>query len=277
MRHPRSYAQPGHNYVHVRAVFQGSAQSSSRHSRLRQPDTPRVAPRSDPEPVDDGLMGSLHLVSVGPSQVKTNAHSAYPNDHGFVHICGQLCGRRGYAEHNTTREQADPAGPTAVGCQHARPTSTGHGTRIGELAVADDSVSGNAAPRVDDLTQAWTRVLAGLPPNQRAWLANSKPVTLHESTAIVAVPDDFTRGQLETRLRPDLARILTESFGRDIRIAVTVDSSLDPDTAEQPAPSPPPLQLHTEPPAAVATGTAPSPSFEQRVLDRRADQPTLPT
>jgi len=143
--------------------------------------------------------------------------------------------------------------------------------------VADDSVSGNAAPRVDDLTQAWTRVLAGLPPNQRAWLANSKPVTLHESTAIVAVPDDFTRGQLETRLRPDLERILTESFGRDIRIAVTVDSSLDPDTAEQPAPSPPPLQLHTEPPAAVATGTAPSPSFEQRVLDRRADQPTLPT
>ncbi len=143
--------------------------------------------------------------------------------------------------------------------------------------MADDSVSGNAAPRVDDLTQAWTRVLAGLPPNQRAWLANSKPVTLHESTAIVAVPDDFTRGQLETRLRPDLERILTESFGRDIRIAVTVDSSLDPDTAEQPAPSPPPLQLHTEPPAAVATGTAPSPSFEQRVLDRRADQPTLPT
>jgi chromosomal replication initiator protein len=144
--------------------------------------------------------------------------------------------------------------------------------------VADDSVSGNAAPRVDDLTQAWTRVLAGLPPNQRAWLANSKPVTLHESTAIVAVPDDFTRGQLETRLRPDLERILTESFGRDIRIAVTVDSSLDPDTAEQPAPSPPPpLQLHTEPPAAVAIGTAPSPSFEQRVLDRRADQPTLPT
>ena len=144
--------------------------------------------------------------------------------------------------------------------------------------MADDSVSGNAAPRVDDLTQAWTRVLAGLPPNQRAWLANSKPVTLHESTAIVAVPDDFTRGQLETRLRPDLERILTESFGRDIRIAVTVDSSLDPDTAVQPAPSPPPLQqLHAEPPAAVATGTAPSPSFEQRVLDRRADQPTLPT
>ncbi|TQJ18979.1 chromosomal replication initiator protein DnaA [Kribbella jejuensis] len=91
------------------------------------------------------------------------------------------------------------------------------------------------APAVTDLGEGWARVLAGLPPNQRAWLTNSRPVTLHESTAIVAVPDDFTRGQLETRLRPDLERILTESFGRDIRIAVTVDPSLDPELREQQA------------------------------------------
>ena len=31
-----------------------------------------------------------------------------------------------------------------------------------------------------------------------------QPVTLHENTAIVAVPDDFTRSQLETRLRTRL-------------------------------------------------------------------------
>jgi chromosomal replication initiator protein len=93
-----------------------------------------------------------------------------------------------------------------------------------------------AAIPVTDLGDAWARVLAGLPPNQRAWLTNSRPVTLHESTAIVAVPDDFTRGQLETRLRPDLERILTESFGRDIRIAVTVDPSLDPELREPQAP-----------------------------------------
>ncbi|MEV5960680.1 chromosomal replication initiator protein DnaA [Kribbella sp. NPDC051952] len=101
---------------------------------------------------------------------------------------------------------------------------------------------------VMDLGDAWSRVLAGLPPNQRAWLTNSRPVTLHESTAIVAVPDDFTRGQLETRLRPDLERILTESFGRDIRIAVTVDPTLDPEVREQPAPPAPVVRepLRTE-------------------------------
>lgn len=110
-----------------------------------------------------------------------------------------------------------------------------------QTSVSQTPVPAPAAPAapVMDLGDAWTRVLAGLPPNQRAWLTNSRPVTLHESTAIVAVPDDFTRGQLETRLRPDLERILTESFGRDIRIAVTVDPSLDPEVREQqPAPQP---------------------------------------
>jgi chromosomal replication initiator protein len=110
----------------------------------------------------------------------------------------------------------------------------------------------SASTDVNDLDEAWTRVLAGLPPNQRAWLTNSRPVTLHESTAIVAVPDDFTRGQLETRLRPDLERILTESFGRDIRIAVTVDPSLDPELQPPPASpvvqnTPPTITVPTEP------------------------------
>jgi chromosomal replication initiator protein len=124
---------------------------------------------------------------------------------------------------------------------------------FGEQRVVEDQ-SGNAEIKaeVQDLTEAWARVLAGLPPNQRAWLTNSRPVTLHESTAIVAVPDDFTRGQLETRLRPDLERILTESFGRDIRIAVTVDPSLDPELRE-PAPAQPVVQ---------ATGLQPAQSFQ---------------
>jgi chromosomal replication initiator protein len=110
-----------------------------------------------------------------------------------------------------------------------------------QRVVEDQSASAEIKVEVKDLTEAWARVLAGLPPNQRAWLTNSRPVTLHESTAIVAVPDDFTRGQLETRLRPDLERILTESFGRDIRIAVTVDPSLDPELRE-PAPAQPVVQ-----------------------------------
>jgi chromosomal replication initiator protein len=85
-----------------------------------------------------------------------------------------------------------------------------------------------------DLNTAWRRVVDDLQPNQRAWLRASEPVTLHESTAIIAVPNDFTRTQLEGRLRGQLEDALTVAFGREIRIAVTVNPQLD----DQPMPEP---------------------------------------
>ncbi|MEP9362974.1 chromosomal replication initiator protein DnaA [Nocardioides sp. CN2-186] len=78
-----------------------------------------------------------------------------------------------------------------------------------------------------DLDVAWRGVVDDLQPNQRAWLRASEPVTLHESTAIVAVPNEFTRNQLEGRLRAQLEDALTIRFGREIRIAVTVNPQLE--------------------------------------------------
>jgi len=77
-----------------------------------------------------------------------------------------------------------------------------------------------------DLGAAWRNVVEELQPNQRAWLRASEPVTLHESTAIIAVPDEFTRGQLEGRLRGQLEDALTVAFAREIRLAVTVNPGL---------------------------------------------------
>ena len=76
------------------------------------------------------------------------------------------------------------------------------------------------------LDTVWSALVEDLPPNQRAWLAASRPVTLHESTAIIAVADDFTRNQLEGRLRTRLEDALGASFDRQVRIAVTVDPEL---------------------------------------------------
>ena len=76
----------------------------------------------------------------------------------------------------------------------------------------------------------WRQVLDGLgqelPANHRVWLAQSKPVTLHGNTAIVAVRDDFTRTQLETKLRPRLEDALSQALGQSVRLAVTVEPSL---------------------------------------------------
>ena len=79
---------------------------------------------------------------------------------------------------------------------------------------------------VADLAHAWTTLIDDLPASHRAWLSASQPVTLHENTAIVAVPDDFTRSQLETRLRPRLEDALSRSLGQAVRLAVTVDPTL---------------------------------------------------
>ncbi|CAA9377511.1 MAG: Chromosomal replication initiator protein DnaA [uncultured Nocardioidaceae bacterium] len=82
-----------------------------------------------------------------------------------------------------------------------------------------------------ELAQAWKQLIEDLPGSQRAWLSASQPVTLHENTALVAVPDDFTRSQLETRLRPRLEQALSQALEADISLAVTVDPSIDPDAS----------------------------------------------
>jgi chromosomal replication initiator protein len=80
--------------------------------------------------------------------------------------------------------------------------------------------------QVADLVRAWTQLLDELPSSHRAWVTASQPVTIHENTAIVAVPDDFTRSQLESRLRPRLEHGLSELLGQSLRLAVTVDGTL---------------------------------------------------
>lgn len=87
----------------------------------------------------------------------------------------------------------------------------------------DEATPDNATARLE---REWTSVVADLQTHQRAWLQASKPVTLHGTTAIVAVPDDFTRKRLEGRLRSQLEDSLTDRFGHEVQLAVTVDSSL---------------------------------------------------
>jgi chromosomal replication initiator protein len=77
-----------------------------------------------------------------------------------------------------------------------------------------------------DLLNVWRKLVDDLPPNQNAWLRASKPLALHENTALIAVGDDFTRGRLEGRLRTWLEDALATAFGRPVRLAVTVDPEL---------------------------------------------------
>ncbi|CAN5224090.1 chromosomal replication initiator protein DnaA [soil metagenome] len=80
----------------------------------------------------------------------------------------------------------------------------------------------------EDLNKPWQRAVDSLPAGSRAWLANAQAVALHGNTLIVAVPNDFTRTQLETRVRDRVEAALSTVLGHDIRIGVTVDPTLDP-------------------------------------------------
>ncbi|MBB4935424.1 chromosomal replication initiator protein [Lipingzhangella halophila] len=103
-----------------------------------------------------------------------------------------------------------------------------------------------------NLAMVWTSVLdsldnSALPPQQRAWLPQTRPLGLIEDTALLAAPNEFAKEILETRLRPAISQALSAELGREIRVAVTVDP-----TAVQPAPpSTGPATNHGPPPPPV--------------------------
>jgi chromosomal replication initiator protein len=91
----------------------------------------------------------------------------------------------------------------------------------------------------DKLSQAWDTVVADLQPHQRAWLTACQPEALHGTTVLVGVPNDFTRNQLEGRLRAELEDALSARFGQEMRIAAIVKPELANEPVPEPAPAPP--------------------------------------
>lgn len=88
-----------------------------------------------------------------------------------------------------------------------------------------------------DLTTMWTAALATLSdgtlsPQQKAFVALTRPLGFVEDTALIAAPNEFTKDVLETRLRPLVTQALSLIVGREIRLAVTVDPSIAPSLDE---------------------------------------------
>lgn len=93
---------------------------------------------------------------------------------------------------------------------------------------------------VDDnpLASVWTEVISNLSdgiltPQQRAFVALTRPLGLVEDTALVAAPNEFTKDVLEARLRPVVVQALSQTLGREIRLAVTVDPTIAPTIDEE--------------------------------------------
>ena len=75
---------------------------------------------------------------------------------------------------------------------------------------------------------AWEHLHASSPPELRRWLTTGKPVALHADLLMVAVPNIFTRNQLEVRFRSTIETSLAGFYGRPVQLAVIVDETLVP-------------------------------------------------
>ena len=98
-----------------------------------------------------------------------------------------------------------------------------------------------------DFADVWQTTLDtldadGVPVTRRAFLSMARLVGLLDDTALIAVPDDFSKNFVEQRLRMHVTQALSTQLGREVRLAVTVD----PDLADG-EPLPPTQGLESEP------------------------------
>src|SRR5215475_12579158 len=86
---------------------------------------------------------------------------------------------------------------------------------------------------------------------QRAYLRLTRLFAIVEDTALISVPDAFTRDIIETRLRPAITDALTRRLGRPVQVAVTVrppdDGPAGAGSAASTAVGPPTAGRHAAP------------------------------
>jgi chromosomal replication initiator protein len=83
-----------------------------------------------------------------------------------------------------------------------------------------------------DFSQIWQNTIAtldadGLPARERAFLTLARLAGLLDGTALVKVPNDYTKDVVETRVRDEVTQALSSQIGSPVQLAVTVDPALD--------------------------------------------------
>ncbi|PRX47721.1 chromosomal replication initiator protein [Prauserella shujinwangii] len=136
-----------------------------------------------------------------------------------------------------------------------------------------------------NLTVVWEQVVreladGTLSPQQRAWMRVTRPIGLLDGTALLAAPSDFAKEAIERALREPITEALSRRLGRDVSLAVKVDTA---DSA--PAPTPP-TRYQSSPGRAeggngARTDAPPLPSAEDTIVipairQPRADSAELP-
>jgi chromosomal replication initiator protein len=83
-----------------------------------------------------------------------------------------------------------------------------------------------------DFSQIWQNTISsldadGLPIRERSFLTLARFSGLLDGTALVKVPNDYTKTVVETRMREEVTLALSSQLGEPVQLAVLVDASLD--------------------------------------------------
>ncbi|MCO6660381.1 chromosomal replication initiator protein DnaA [Cutibacterium avidum] len=119
------------------------------------------------------------------------------------------------------------------------------------------------------LNAAWDEILKKVSKPNRAWLSNTTPVTMHGSTVMIAVPNEFARERVESKMRHELEELLSDQFHKGIHLAITIDPDLElalgapeHDDEEEEAPVPPAQFVPKVTVGATEPSTQPVPSVD---------------
>ena len=101
------------------------------------------------------------------------------------------------------------------------------GTADSRSLDASGSLPGVPRPTTITLDEAWRKIQRNAEVPHKAWLRSSRALTMHESTVMVAVPNEFTRERFESKLRGTIEESLSDLFKRPMRLAVTIEPDLE--------------------------------------------------
>lgn len=83
-----------------------------------------------------------------------------------------------------------------------------------------------------DLKVIWDKAVDTLSQGAKVWVFSAKPLSLHADMMIIAVKDELTRSQVESRVRPLLEQAISSAVGHDVRLVVTIDPEITPEEPE---------------------------------------------
>jgi chromosomal replication initiator protein len=129
-----------------------------------------------------------------------------------------------------------------------------------------------------DWAPVWSRALGVLEQTvtqqqERALVRLSRLDGVVGETALLSVPHHYAKDLIEARLRQVISAVLSEQVGRELRLAVVVDPSLDTETAPAP-PAPAPLSVVPAEPEQAADAVPADAPGTGREPGARASEPT---